>query len=67
MPAEAFPEVALAADLTAWPSTSLPVFIAMMFGATLAGNGTAHGGARSTPIDASLSCWRCLAQGSLSR
>jgi hypothetical protein len=36
MPAD--PELPLAADLTGGPSTSLPVFIVMMFGATLAGN-----------------------------
>jgi Na+/H+ antiporter NhaD/arsenite permease-like protein len=37
---DAVPEVALAAGFTDWPGTTLPVFIAMMFGATLGGNVT---------------------------
>ncbi|MBK5962866.1 citrate transporter [Thiocystis minor] len=41
--AEAVPEVALAAGFTDWPAATLPVFIAMMFGATLGGNATLVG------------------------
>jgi Na+/H+ antiporter NhaD/arsenite permease-like protein len=41
--AEAVPEVALAAGFTDWPAATLPVFIAMMFGATLGGNATLIG------------------------
>lgn len=41
--AEAVPEMALAAGFTAWPAATLPVFIAMMFGATLGGNATLIG------------------------
>lgn len=41
--AEAVPEVALAAGFTDWPTATLPVFIAMMFGATLGGNATLIG------------------------
>ena len=41
--AQAVPETALMAGFTAWPAESLPVFIAMMFGATLGGNATLIG------------------------
>ena len=41
--AQAVPEVALAAGYTDWPTAVLPVFIAMMFGATLGGNATLIG------------------------
>lgn len=41
--AEAVPEIALTAGFTDWPATTLPVFIAMMFGATLGGNATLVG------------------------
>lgn len=41
--AEAVPEIALAAGFTDWPTVTLPVFIAMMFGATLGGNATLVG------------------------
>jgi Na+/H+ antiporter NhaD/arsenite permease-like protein len=41
--AEAVPEVALAAGFTDWPAATIPVFIAMMFGATLGGNATLVG------------------------
>jgi Na+/H+ antiporter NhaD/arsenite permease-like protein len=41
--AQAVPEVALAAGFTDWPTAVLPVFIAMMFGATLGGNATLIG------------------------
>lgn len=40
---EAVPELALAANFTDWPSATLPLFIAMMFGATLGGNATLIG------------------------
>jgi Na+/H+ antiporter NhaD/arsenite permease-like protein len=41
--AEVVPEVALAAHFTEWPAATIPVFIAMMFGATLGGNATLIG------------------------
>lgn len=41
--AAAVPEVALAAGFSDWPAATLPVFIAMMFGATLGGNATMIG------------------------
>ena len=41
--AETVPELALAAGFTDWPAATLPVFIAMMFGATLGGNATLIG------------------------
>jgi Na+/H+ antiporter NhaD/arsenite permease-like protein len=41
--AQAVPEVALAAGFSDWPADTLPVFIAMMFGATLGGNATLIG------------------------
>jgi Na+/H+ antiporter NhaD/arsenite permease-like protein len=40
---EAVPEIALARGFTDWPAATLPVFIAMMFGATLGGNATLIG------------------------
>jgi Na+/H+ antiporter NhaD/arsenite permease-like protein len=42
---EAVPELALGAHFTDWPVATLPVFIAMMFGATLGGNATLIGAA----------------------
>lgn len=39
----AAPELALAPNFTDWPTTTLPVFIAMMFGGTLGGNATMIG------------------------
>lgn len=41
--AEAVPELALAGGFTDWPAATLPVFVAMMFGATLGGNATVIG------------------------
>lgn len=41
--AELVPEAALAAHFADWPAASIPVFIAMMFGATLGGNATLIG------------------------
>ena len=43
--AEVVPEEAMGAVFTGWPDTTLPVFIAMMFGATLGGNSTLIGAA----------------------
>lgn len=41
--AQAVPELGLAAGFTEWPAATLPVFVAMMFGATLGGNATLIG------------------------
>lgn len=41
--AQAVPEIALAPGFTEWPATTLPVFVAMMFGGTLGGNATLIG------------------------
>jgi Na+/H+ antiporter NhaD/arsenite permease-like protein len=41
--AEVVPETALASGFVDWPAATLPVFIAMMFGATLGGNATLIG------------------------
>ncbi|KVP44331.1 SLC13 family permease [Burkholderia ubonensis] len=41
--AELVPETALSAHFAHWPSNSIPVFAAMMFGATLGGNATLIG------------------------
>jgi Na+/H+ antiporter NhaD/arsenite permease-like protein len=40
---EAVPEAALGAHFTDWPAAIIPVFVAMMFGATLGGNATLIG------------------------
>jgi Na+/H+ antiporter NhaD/arsenite permease-like protein len=40
---EAVPEAALGAHFTDWPAAVIPLFIAMMFGATLGGNATLIG------------------------
>jgi Na+/H+ antiporter NhaD/arsenite permease-like protein len=40
---EAVPETALGAHFTDWPAGTIPVFVAMMFGATLGGNATLIG------------------------
>jgi Na+/H+ antiporter NhaD/arsenite permease-like protein len=37
------PELAMAAHFTDWPDATIPVFVAMMFGATLGGNATLIG------------------------
>ena len=42
---EAVPEAALGVHFTDWPAATIPVFIAMMFGATLGGNATMIGAA----------------------
>ncbi len=41
--AQVVPEFALAPSFTDWPAATLPLFIAMMFGATLGGNATLIG------------------------
>ena len=41
--ASVVPEMALAPGFTDWPAQTMPVFIAMMFGATLGGNATLIG------------------------
>jgi Na+/H+ antiporter NhaD/arsenite permease-like protein len=56
--AEAVPEIALAAGFTDWPAATLPVFIAMMFGATLGGNATLIG-ASANIVTAGI----CAAEG----
>ncbi len=55
---EAVPEIALAGGFTDWPAATLPVFIAMMFGATLGGNATLIG-ASSNIVTAGI----CAAEG----
>jgi Na+/H+ antiporter NhaD/arsenite permease-like protein len=40
---EAVPEAALGVHFTDWPAGTIPVFVAMMFGATLGGNATLIG------------------------
>ena len=42
---EAVPEAALGLHFTDWPAATIPVFISMMFGATLGGNATMIGAA----------------------
>jgi Na+/H+ antiporter NhaD/arsenite permease-like protein len=42
---EAVPEAALGAHFADWPAATIPVFVAMMFGATLGGNATLIGAA----------------------
>ena len=56
--AEAVPELALAAGFTDWPAATIPVFIAMMFGATLGGNATLVGASANI-----VSVGICAAQG----
>jgi Na+/H+ antiporter NhaD/arsenite permease-like protein len=56
--AGAVPEIALAGGFTEWPVETLPVFIAMMFGATLGGNATLIG-ASANIVTAGI----CAAEG----
>ena len=56
--AELVPEHALGPTFTAWPDATLPVFIAMMFGATLGGNSTLIGAAANV-----VSAGICAANG----
>jgi Na+/H+ antiporter NhaD/arsenite permease-like protein len=55
---EAVPETALMAGFTDWPPETLPVFIAMMFGATLGGNATLVGASANI-----VSVGICASQG----
>ncbi len=57
--AELVPEQALGPTFTAWPKATLPVFAAMMFGATLGGNSTLIGAAANV-----VSAGICAANGS---
>jgi Na+/H+ antiporter NhaD/arsenite permease-like protein len=56
--ANVVPEMALAPDFTAWPAPTLPIFIAMMFGATLGGNATLIGASANV-----VAAGACAAQG----
>jgi Na+/H+ antiporter NhaD/arsenite permease-like protein len=56
--ADLVPEHALGPTFTAWPEATLPVFIAMMFGATLGGNSTLIGAAANV-----VSAGICAANG----
>ena len=42
---EVVPDAALTSHFTAWPAATIPLFVAMMFGATLGGNATLIGAA----------------------
>lgn len=57
--AEAVPELAMGSGFTDWPPETLPIFIAMMFGATLGGNATLIG-ASANIVSAGI----CNAEGS---
>jgi len=56
--AELVPELALGPAFRDWPDATLPVFIAMMFGATLGGNSTLIGAAANV-----VSAGICAARG----
>jgi Na+/H+ antiporter NhaD/arsenite permease-like protein len=56
--AEVVPEIALAGGFVDWPAATVPVFIAMMFGATLGGNATLIGASANI-----VSVGICAAQG----
>jgi Na+/H+ antiporter NhaD/arsenite permease-like protein len=56
--AEVVPELALAGGFVDWPAATVPVFIAMMFGATLGGNATLIGASANI-----VSVGICAAQG----
>lgn len=56
--AEAVPEIALGVGFTDWPDATLPVFVALMFGATLGGNATLIGAAANI-----VTVGICSAQG----
>lgn len=55
---EVVPEFALGPTFNAWPTATLPVFISMMFGATLGGNSTLIGAAANV-----VSAGICAANG----
>ena len=52
--AELVPEMALGPSFTDWPTVTLPVFVAMMFGGTLGGNATLIG-ASANVVSAGIS------------
>ena len=56
--AQVVPENALGPTFTVWPDQTLPVFVAMMFGATLGGNSTLIGAAANV-----VSAGICAANG----
>jgi Na+/H+ antiporter NhaD/arsenite permease-like protein len=56
--AELVPEQALGPTFTAWPEATLPVFVAMMYGATLGGNSTLIGAAANV-----VAAGICMAHG----
>jgi Na+/H+ antiporter NhaD/arsenite permease-like protein len=56
--AQAVPELGMAPGFSDWPAVTVPVFIAMMFGATLGGNGTLIG-ASANVVAAGI----CASQG----
>jgi Na+/H+ antiporter NhaD/arsenite permease-like protein len=56
--AEVVPELAMAGGFTDWPAATVPVFIAMMFGATLGGNATLIGASANI-----VSVGICAAEG----
>jgi Na+/H+ antiporter NhaD/arsenite permease-like protein len=56
--AELVPEAALGTLFTDWPASTVPVFVAMMFGATLGGNATLIGAAANV-----VSAGICAAHG----
>jgi len=56
--AQVVPEFALAPSFTDWPTATLPLFIAMMFGATLGGNATLIGASANI-----ISVGVCKSQG----
>jgi Na+/H+ antiporter NhaD/arsenite permease-like protein len=56
--AELVPEGALGTLFTDWPAATVPVFVAMMFGATLGGNATLIGAAANV-----VSAGICAAHG----
>lgn len=48
--AEAVPGAALDADFTHWPAATIPVFVAMMLGATLGGDATLIGASANISV-----------------
>jgi Na+/H+ antiporter NhaD/arsenite permease-like protein len=56
--AEIVPELALGSAFLAWPASTLPVFVAMMFAGTLGGNATLIG-ASANVVSAGI----CAAHG----
>lgn len=56
--AQVVPEEAMGVNFTDWPAATLPIFLAMMFGATLGGNSTLIGSAANV-----VSAGICAKQG----